>query len=360
MQVRQRPGACSYTRRYSPRNSPRCRRGGLTQCYAGSPAGGVQRGSAPAEITVRWVQSGHRRVASLQVRQPLRTSALLIIRRSRVRSPAAPPSPTCVSRSPSVNAERWLRMRLRFAFGPGRSGRSMLPSRSTASRISGQSATSCGWRLCALKATRRGLAAKPYIMDHVKRSPGHAPGKSGACTSAGSYCVSSPCTKCNCPDFLPKSPGLFLDGSDGLRPGYLVKPSRKCSCGHLSRAHTAKHQRGSDPERRGGAVVPPPNSHGAIAYSAHDERFRYTYACASRSEAEGTALRSLGAADAEIIGWACDAFMAIAGPDGPGHFGVSGGYTREEAERDALANCTGSDPQILLSFHTRLHQPMGP
>ena len=171
--------------------------------------------------------------------------------------------------------------------------------------------------------------------------------------------MSAPCTKCNCPDFLPSFPGLFLDGSDGLRPGYLVKPSRHCSCGHLSRAHTAKRPRRSEPAPRGGAVVTPPDSHGAIAFSARDKQFRYTYACASRSEAEGTALESLGAPDAEIIGWACNAFIAVAGPDGPGQFGFSGGYTREEAERGALANCTGPDPQIMLSFHTRLHQPMG-
>jgi hypothetical protein len=148
------------------------------------------------------------------------------------------------------------------------------------------------------------------------------------------------CNKCRCNAFVSSDPAMMTNVIYEA-PAIIRGSSRKCFCGHSVRAHSA--------QRTG--------KYGAIALSARDKQFSWSYGAASIAEAEEWAVSSLDAPDAEIIGWACDAFLAMAEPEGVGgQFGFSGGYTREAAEKGALANSSGSNPQIRLSFHTRLNQ----
>src|SRR3954468_12644627 len=89
----------------------------------------------------------------------------------------------------------------------------------------------------------------------------------------------------------------------------------------------------------------------AIAYSKSTRHWGESYGRDSRAIAERRALKSCGASDAFVAGWAHNRYIALAaGPGSEWGFGISN--TRADAERKALRDCPGSSAKILCSAHS--------
>jgi Domain of unknown function (DUF4189) len=98
-----------------------------------------------------------------------------------------------------------------------------------------------------------------------------------------------------------------------------------------------------------------PGGYGAISYSASSRTFAWSYGAWSQEEAEKISLGNNSQPDAVVLVWGCDVFLAFA-LAGNGAWGWGWARTRKVAERNALMSCNGSDPQIRVSFHTRLNK----
>ena len=84
----------------------------------------------------------------------------------------------------------------------------------------------------------------------------------------------------------------------------------------------------------------------AIAYSTHTCRYGYGDGFNTRHGAECTALNGCGAADAQIVGWGHNEYVALARGSGSA-WGCGVGTTRRSAECEALANCPSRNAYIV-------------
>ena len=154
------------------------------------------------------------------------------------------------------------------------------------------------------------------------------------------------CAKCYCRKFAPSSPGKFDDRS-GRSPDWLVKPSRKCLCGHKDNEHTVTKE--------------PVGEYGAIAtfFSQGSLRVVPIIGKRSREEAESVALRTCvqacsntGGSNPKIRMWGFKSFLAIAQGDDDKVGWCSAPYKRAEAERDAVKACRKRNPPLAFSIHS--------
>lgn len=82
-------------------------------------------------------------------------------------------------------------------------------------------------------------------------------------------------------------------------------------------------------------------SYGAIAYEPSTGEYHYSYNCTSRSEAERMALARCKAADAKILCWCQNGFLALArDADGKYHTGYSWGAGASSREAINYAHDT--------------------
>jgi hypothetical protein len=80
--------------------------------------------------------------------------------------------------------------------------------------------------------------------------------------------------------------------------------------------------------------------YGAIAYSPSTGRNGYTYNYNYLGDAENDALAYCDAPDATIVAWSRNEWCALAVSD-DGSYGYSSGWTKADAEANALSYCTG-------------------
>jgi hypothetical protein len=90
----------------------------------------------------------------------------------------------------------------------------------------------------------------------------------------------------------------------------------------------------------------------AIAYSTCTCRYGFGDGFNSRRAAERTALNGCGAADAQIVGWGHNDYVALARGSGSA-WGSGVGSTRRSAECEALANCPSRNAFIVKWVYSR-------
>ena len=81
----------------------------------------------------------------------------------------------------------------------------------------------------------------------------------------------------------------------------------------------------------------------AIAYSPNTGRFGYAYGFGSLREAENDALRRCGAADARIVAWVQNGWVALALGNSSAYGFAWSTRSLADAERMALQNCAAYD-----------------
>ncbi len=84
----------------------------------------------------------------------------------------------------------------------------------------------------------------------------------------------------------------------------------------------------------------------AIAFSTCTDRYGYGDGFNSRRAAERTALAGCGAADAQVVGWGHNEYVALARGNGSA-WGSGVGSTRRSAECEALAHCPSRNAYIV-------------
>jgi Domain of unknown function (DUF4189) len=154
------------------------------------------------------------------------------------------------------------------------------------------------------------------------------------------------CTECNCPNFLSREPGLYEIGNPSMADGWVIRPSRKCTCGHKGKVHTILRESRGD--------------HGAIAtFFSSDGMIQiiHSFGLHSREEAEEDALTrcmqacaDVGGYDSAVRIWGSQGYLAVAqANDGRIGWG-SAPYFRNHAERYAVKACRDRKPRGVFSM----------
>lgn len=153
------------------------------------------------------------------------------------------------------------------------------------------------------------------------------------------------CTKCVCNEFKSDTLPMYDPGGPSTAPGWFERAGKKCMCGHYRKVHADTYIR--------------PGLHGAIATCVLGSTFafRISFGHDSQEAAAEAALRKCQAdfpeqTQAPVVRISgANVFLAVADAS-DGTMSWFSGQTRKEAERGALANCQGQDPEVRISFHT--------